>query len=410
MAPESQGHSCCGGSPAEIHQTRTILGLCARALGNPPMYCRLVTETDAFNRWDALALEAEDEGMGPLLYHHLKEVDALMPFQARRTLAAVTVRHRHANAVRANALSEILHAYQAEGIEALVLKGAALANLVYPQPEMRPMRDVDILVKEADAPRAQAQLGKLGFTLQPNLSEMSWAKHPHLYPMERCEAGMTVSVEIHHRLFPKTRYHRRIGLEDLASEAITFQIGEVCARTLGVEDMLWHVYRHACGPPLLASPLRLIWIADLVSLVDRFHAQIDWEKLRRKYPQVVHALPLLHFVTPWEENALKQLPFAIPAKPEGVGQEFQGWPRSSRARRRKLGLWKTMVETMDPPEWWLRFFYGVGGEGSWLWTRWVRHPFHLLEWAGHYIKEDLVKRLSTRRGTDSAEVIHLDEK
>jgi len=64
----------------------------------------------------------------------------------------------------AQVLADILTCYQAAGIDVLVLKGAALAHLVYPQPVLRPMRDIDILVRAEDVYRAYARLPEIGFT------------------------------------------------------------------------------------------------------------------------------------------------------------------------------------------------------------------------------------------------------
>jgi hypothetical protein len=86
------------------------------------------------------------------------------------------------------------------------------------------------------------------------------------------------------------------------------------------------------------------------------------------------------------------LPFDIPTEPKDVGLDYQGWPRKGLAGRRKDRQWAIMRDTIYPFEWWLRLFYGVGGQASWLWHRWVRHPLHVLEWQGHYLKDSLQNR------------------
>jgi hypothetical protein len=353
-----------------------------------------VVETDTFEQWESLPSQAETHGLGPLLYKHLKATDALVPIEVWRELKGLFLRHRHANAVRGCALGEILSAYQAEGIQALVLKGAALAKLVYPEPGLRPMRDVDLLVSKADAPRAQEVLVELGYDTDPKATGMLPPDHHHMPIAARQIEGMTVSVEVHDDIFPDTRHYRPKRLEDLVDEGIPFQVDGVEATTLGYEDMLWHVYRHACGPPLLLSRLRLVHMADMVSLVEKYTDQIDWDRLKRQYLQVYNVLPLLHFLTPWSAEALSELPFEIPAEPGDVGLEFQGWPRDRLVGRHEGVRWEVLKDTLSPPEWWLRLFYGVGGEGSWLWNRWVRHPLHVLEWVGHYAKKSLTGRFA----------------
>jgi hypothetical protein len=54
-------------------------------------------------------------------------------------------------------------------------------------------------------------------------------------------------------------------------------IAGVTARTLSYEAMLAHIYQHL-RTNLLLDSLRLIWVADLVSLAERFAAEIDWPR------------------------------------------------------------------------------------------------------------------------------------
>jgi hypothetical protein len=388
-----KSYSCCDDSTPEAFQAKAILGLCARVEGNTDLYCRLIVETDSFTRWEKLPALAERHGLGPLVYTHLKAADALTPSQTMREIKALFLRHRHANAVRGEALAEILDAFQSEEIESLFLKGAALAYLVYPQPGLRPMRDMDILVKKTDIQSALSSLEELGYSTEAWAENNIPQDHHHIPGVARKAGGLTLSVEIHHDLFPETRYYKSRQFDDLIDSAIPFQVHGVSALTLGYEDMLYHVYRHACGPPLLASPLRFVWVADIVSLVEKFSDEIDWEKLKSLYPHVVNILPALHFLTPFPESLVGKLGLNTNPRPKDVGCDFQGWPR-----RRLAGMqWKKrraiLMETLFPPEWWLRLFYGVGGTRSWIWNRWVRHPLHLLEWVGHYSKEGIQTRI-----------------
>ncbi|MBN1148031.1 MAG: nucleotidyltransferase family protein [Anaerolineales bacterium] len=393
MPSPVKSHSCCDGSSPEARKTTTLLGLCARAEGNPALYCRLVVESDDFTRWQRLPIDAEKHGLGPLVYTHLKASDALAPEETWRELKGLYLRHRHANAVRGRVLGEILRAFQEQEIEALALKGIGLAHLVYPEPGLRSMRDMDLLVKRSELRSAQAVLVELGFSPDSRAEAITPAHHHHIPGMTRASEGMAISVELHHDIFPETRYYQSRTFKDLTGDALPFQVDGVTAFTLGYEDMLWHVYRHACGPPLLGSQLRFIWVADLASLVDKFARLIDWDKIERQYRQLYNALPLLHFLTPWSAETLRELPFDIPVEPKDVGLDYQGWPRKGLAGRHKESRREILCDTFAPPEWWLRLFYGVGGQCSWLWHRWVRHPLHVLEWRGHYFKRRLQKAM-----------------
>jgi hypothetical protein len=389
LPPPVRSHSCCDDTSPAALQIERILGLCARAQANPAMACRLVAETDLFVYWDRLLVRAEQHGLGPLAYLHMKQTDTLVPQEAQRALKALFLRHRHANGVRQQVLIELLTRCASLDIPVLVLKGAALAFLVYPQPGLRCMRDIDLLVKTSDAQRAQTLLMKDGFELINGPGLPMPARHHHLPVLARQIEGLTVCVEIHDNLFPETRYYPSRRFEDLAGTAIEFQIGDTPARTLGYEELLWHIYRHAVGPPLLASPLRFIQLADLVSLVEAKFEQIDWEKLNHCYPQVSQILPLLHYLTPWSQPVLETLHWDVSRSLKQVGLDYQGWPRHRLRRVGKLVDWNVIKQTIAPPEWWQRLYYAAGAQSTWLWARYIRHPIHLVEWLGHFIREDI---------------------
>ena len=78
-------------------------------------------------------------------------------------LLALTIRHRRRNDIYSLGLREILHAFNAAGIDAVVLKGAALAHVLYPAVGLRPMSDIDLLVDPRLTRRAQVLLAELGF-------------------------------------------------------------------------------------------------------------------------------------------------------------------------------------------------------------------------------------------------------
>jgi hypothetical protein len=391
LSPLRRSHSCCDGISPDALQVERILGLCARAETNQAVACRLVAETDLFSNWVRLINRSEHHGLGPLAYWHLKETDALMPQDARRALKALFLRHRHANQVRQQVLTEVLSLCASEDIPMLVLKGAALAFLVYPQPGLRCMRDIDLLVRTKDAQRIQSLLLKEGFEILKEPGLPFPAGHHHLPVLTRQIEGLTICVEVHEDIFPSTRYYHSRRFEDLSGRAVEFVVGDVPAKTLGYEDMLWHIYRHAIGPPLLASPLRFIHIADLVSLVEARFKQIDWGRLMRCYPQVCQVLPLLHYLTPWSAQVLAKLPFEVIKAPQDDGLDYQGWPRHGLRRGGQFIDWEVAKQTLTPPEWWQRLHYAAGGRSAWFRARYIRHPIHLLEWLGHYMREDLTQ-------------------
>jgi hypothetical protein len=362
-----------------------LLALCARAESHPLQLVQLAVEAKGYTDWHSLARRAEVTGLAPLVYRHFQAAGIALPENTRRELLALTMRHRRANQIRCRTLSEILIAFRKEDIEVLVLKGAALANTVYHQPGLRPMRDSDLLVRKRDALRAQMKLVDLGFNakLPQSLNEVTIH---HLPEAQRLKDGLTESVEVHFRLLPYK--DQMVHYEDVSPKAISFSVYNETALTLNHEDMLWHIYRHSFALPLIEQPIRLIWVADFVSLVERYVDEIDWEKLKGKYRQLWHVLPLFHYLTPWSEKVLNSLNFEIFPPPKGVGQTFQGWPYSSLALQWKKGTGRFLEDTFWPSEWWTRLYYGLDRRSlRWWWTRLIRHPLHIAGWMLQYLQK-----------------------
>jgi len=355
--------------------TYTLLALCARAQGHPTQYQYLREQSAKLTDWNTLPTQAEKHGLTPLLYVHLQAVGIPIPDSIKAQLQTRAMQHSHANKVRAKTLAEILDAFQIAGIDALVLKGAALAHLVYPEPGSRSMRDVDLLVSKSQARQAQALLAESGFTA-PLPGDDLPAKH--LLVAQRRVEGLPVSIEIHHN--PYTNGTPATGFEALRPTAILFTIEGVTAHTLSYEDMLAHIYQHM---RLIFNPLRLIAIADLVSLAERFVTEIDWQQVN---PRVLNALALCHWLTPLSEELLKTAPLKIARPPTGIGQEFQGWPRYALAAQRHKGYWGILRDSFFPAAWWLRFYYGLPPGTALWWGRVVRHPLHILGWVVHYYR------------------------
>lgn len=337
--------------------------------------------------WADVPVQAEAHGIAPLLHVHLRAAGVQPPLAIERQLQGLYLRHRWANQIRASVLRKILTVYSAAGIESLVLKGAALAHLVYPEPGWRPMRDIDILVRRSDAIRAQRLLADLGFDAPlPDNADLS-PKH-HLDVASLHIKSLCVSVEVHYGFFDKD-YAGPTGVENLTSTPLPFLLGEdgPTAYTLGYEDMLWHLCRHMIQDVSVFTATRFIWIADIVSFAERFVNEIDWDRLKRRYPLVLNILSLLQFITPLSDELRGRACLSVEDVPRGIGEDFQGWPRSSVSSQREKGYWRILRDTFLPPEWWLRLHYGLSNTQPLFWYRWGRHPFEIFGWIKQLLRE-----------------------
>jgi hypothetical protein len=115
--------------------------------------------------WEALGAQAGRLGVEGLLLRHLQDPD-LGKWVPGPLASALEAGHRR-TALRTLRLQGLLHralpALASAQIPVILLKGASLAHRIYPDPALRPMSDVDILIRPGDRARAWDGLTALGF-------------------------------------------------------------------------------------------------------------------------------------------------------------------------------------------------------------------------------------------------------
>lgn len=349
-------------TPAE--QVFQILALCAQRPGHPEITARLPLALAALPPGIDLVEHAVQHGLAPLLLAHIRKAKAVVAPSVSVRLYAQHAHHVRTAAVRRRVVGKTVEALAEANIPLLVLKGAALAQLVYDDAARRPMRDVDLLVRRTDARRACEILWHLGFTR----SERPTARgHHHLPAMLKTEDGTTIVIELHHELLPRTPFVAPMVYDDLLPTAQAFEWAGLTLQTLGREDMIWHVYAHAFVINTLSPGIPLVSIADLVHATEAWVDLLDWDALRRRYRRMVRALPLVHHLTPWSARVAEALG-ARTSRPVSTMRSVSSSLHWSRIASRDV-VW--------PPEWWFRMRYGIDGPGRWLWYRGAGHPLRV---------------------------------
>jgi hypothetical protein len=207
--------------------------------------------------WAKLLVMARQQRLGPLLHWRLGNDAAAagvpQPFAA--AIAASYETHtQRAVELQAEA-SRIQRIMRENEIPAVFLKGAFLAFHIYRQPALRPMRDLDLLVPEAQVADAVHAL-RTSILRRPG--------RPADEPMLR------IVVEFHTRLTDPASW-RTTRRTDLAFDAGTWNrlISRIVAEEeiwyLSPEDQLLHLVLHALyDDPLNCRPIVLTDIAELL--------------------------------------------------------------------------------------------------------------------------------------------------
>jgi len=369
-----------------------FLSLCTQRPGTAAIAERLSPALSGVSSFDELATAAERQGMEPLVLAHIEGADLPIPGEFRARLQGRRTQHAHAAVVRARVLADVADALAVAETPFLVLKGAALAHLVYEDPRLRPMRDIDLLIRKTDGARALDALRQCG--LEPRGVALL-SRHHHLQPMAKIQDGATVTVELHHELLFPTPFVEAQGYDDLIGRSRPFEWGAMGYRTLSREDMLWHVYAHAFVVLTLhPGDIRLVSIADLAHATEIWIDQIDWSRVKARYPRMLRALHVVGNLVPWSPHVAEVL------------REHSAPPATAvRAHPMDSDLYwssRLLPDLLWPPEWWFRMRYGITTWPRWVWFRAIGHPAHLAHLllpAGRAVMKRATMRLGPRKSS-----------
>jgi GNAT superfamily N-acetyltransferase len=177
------------------------------------------------------------------------------------------------NARLGASLAEVLAAFSRSHIPIIVLKGASLSELVYGNIALRPMKDVDVLVRSRDLDHADGLLQELGYVPDEWYRPAAWYRrhHHHLAPY-RSRDGASI-LELHHHIFPPAS-GVRISMEDLWLRARPAALSSGPAMVLAPGDLLLHLCVGLSAVEHFREGLRTL--CDIAATLKRYQTELDW--------------------------------------------------------------------------------------------------------------------------------------
>ncbi|SDP40328.1 nucleotidyltransferase domain-containing protein [Desulforhopalus singaporensis] len=361
-----------------------LLDVCARIDGHNTQHNMLREYCRDFSDWENMVACAEREGMAPLLRKHLEEAGCDYPSGVRMTLKVLENRHRHCARMRIEVLQEVLTLMRQHSLSPIVIKGAALCFTLYPDPALRPMRDIDILFRKEEVDDAQQLLREMGFASSGSPVPPD---HYHLPPLHKTVGEMKVCFELHRGLYPNCPpYYPDVDFDRLYRSAKKITVGDVGAVTFGDEEMLNYLFLHGVRSPISYENFKLINIADVVGFVEKNCRSLDWDGIGKRYPLLYKSLPTMHHITPWNhDNVPKEFVALTGEKKRLEPKPFVGWPqRKLKELRKTATVAEILKETFVPSSWWVRAYYGVSSKTEMLAARFFHHPRHVFWWVRLY--------------------------
>ena len=298
--------------------------------------------------WEQACACARRHHLEPYLYFHLKSHAS--PGAVPEALLA-GLRHQYHTVAVFNTrlfhdLAAILRLFAAADIPVMVLKGAYLADTVYPHPGLRPMVDIDLLIHRHDLQRAFAVLAEQGYGpvgeagggrregetpgMDLRCPEPVDSVQSHLPTLSRpVGAGPApIPVEVHWTI---VRPGSRLSLvpEALWVRACRVDVAGIATLALSPEDLLHHLILHFAADDLFRPGL--LSLLDLAKVIDHFSGRFDWAAFRAIVAEAgsgKHAFLALSLAAEFFRPSCLSGELLESIRPLDCTPEIRGWARN----------------------------------------------------------------------------------
>jgi hypothetical protein len=215
--------------------------------------------------WEAMPRRFVIHGLTILAASHLATVRHAVPPATWNQIHAQALAARASALALVAELTRILHALEADSVDALPFKGPLLGLDAYGDLAARPFVDLDILVSPEDLDRAMATLTRLGYEAQYRFSPArdAWFRRVDGdYPM--VHTGTSTLVELHGRAVSR-RFGWGLPTADLWRRRAAQPLGDTVLPVLCDDDRFYLYVVHGAKHRWE----RLEWLASTTALLQR---------------------------------------------------------------------------------------------------------------------------------------------
>lgn len=264
--------------------------------------------------WGYLIRRAVEEGVDSLLYYNLKKITQGLnppcpPFikgSAGELLSAQYYSNLISNIHLLDEFYEVLKRLHQMGIQVILLKGVFLIEGIYKNIGLRPMSDVDILVRKESLPPIMREMEEMGYHITP---------HGHLGYLK--DGAFPSVIDFHWDIwFPET--------DDLWKRCVGIMMRDISVYTLDYEDMLMYMCAHQS---IHHGMHRLIWLCDIHEFIHAFADRIHWDIFVKRVRDYHIGIPLYYTLSYTQRLFKTEIPSSVleafkPLKPNSLKAEI----------------------------------------------------------------------------------------
>jgi hypothetical protein len=224
-------------------------------------------------KWRQLLELAWQSGLGPLFYSRVKVLlsDNKIPPEITKQLRHIYIENTARNTLFYHELSNILEAFNKVNIPVILLKGAYLAEKIYEDIGLRPMLDIDLLLRKKDLAKGNEVLINLGYSKVKQIDiDIESAQRHHI---SRLIKGC-LPVELHWHIFPP-KYPFSVDIDQIWERAVKQKIADKKLLVLSLEDLLLHLCEHASFHHVFEQDMKSLY--DIKMVIEKCKDVLQWD-------------------------------------------------------------------------------------------------------------------------------------
>lgn len=305
----------------------------------------------------------------PLLYKKLHSAN--IETQLLPPLKKVYIETFYKNNLLFSRGMEFLKLLQNAGIKTMLLKGAALTEFYYRDIGLRPMDDIDVLIRSVDIERALNLLdGCPNWRLKiPHSDRTSLIRLRHAFEFQDKDGR---EIDLHQRLVFRLS---PTGMDRFWDNSRPVKYRELDTQILSPTDQLFHDLVHGLRWNVI-PPIR--WVADALVVLRECEKEIDWAHLSRAAVEESYSVKLIYAFDYLASEFSANIPraFRLELQRAGAGrwlEEVEHWTDSRR-----------VMPFSYTPSFWLRYRLakkaGAAQTGPLGFLRYLRHLWGAVSW------------------------------
>lgn len=247
--------------------------------------------------WDYFLKTARSMRIAPFIYYNIKDKNFNQDIVFK--LKEEYKKSLFANILILDELKKVADSFFEPKIEFILLKGAALIQNVYPDFGVRPLSDLDLLIKFKDLKEANTILENLGFTpletaltykrpkvLRDSSTRSGSLTGFRLYEKNSYKRGKLTYIKNSQKFLKFLDLHWELESFPFLRKIINFNLEEIFDRAEEVQDKKelrvlspFDNLIYLCVHLSLHHSFELFWLLDIYLLIDKYYNKINWQDL-----------------------------------------------------------------------------------------------------------------------------------